>query len=85
MYLVLLIADVVTDLLNVSFSLPVPEIKNDGDHLKVPNPAQVPKPVLQHHKDRAAAEPAHHRQSEFVYLIFIVTTPVRSVCARVSC
>lgn len=63
--LVLLISDVVADLLNVSFSLPAPEIKNNGEHLKVPNPAQVPKPILPRPKDHAAAEAAHHRQSEF--------------------
>lgn len=66
-YLVLLISKVVADLLNVSLSLPAPEIKNDGDHLKVPNPAQVPKPILPHPKDHAAAEAAHHRQSELFF------------------
>lgn len=47
-------------------SLTDPEIKPGGEHLKALNPAQVPKPILPHPKDHAAAEVAHHRQSEFV-------------------
>lgn len=44
--------------------LRAPEIKNNGEHLKAPNPAQVPKPILPRPKDHAAAEAAHHRQND---------------------
>lgn len=51
------------------FSLPAPNTKNDGEHLKgiplPPNPAQVPNPIQPHRpKEHVPAEPVHHRQSE---------------------
>lgn len=58
-----------------AFLLSAPDsVKGGWDPLKEiplpPNPAQVPNPIQAHHvKDQVAAEPVHHRQSEFLHNI----------------
>lgn len=61
------------------------KVKDENERLKEvllpPNPAQVPNPIQpQRGKDQIAAEPVHHRQSEFPFYNF--KTPVKTGMER---